>query len=568
MRLYLRRFVLLFQCKLFVLYSHRSSSESHECQLQKLCNHFLYPEITCTADVKAESKSCHTETKGFDPSEMTSEYRQCTREVNFDCKNTEEYHRVHITREYDDPQFPVFSLNDTNALSGFTASTLVLRNLGINWIKPRVFLNLSKTLTELDLSFNKIKQLSRCSFFQASKLRIVYLAYNELNEVPWRAIYSLRRLVKLYLKGNVIERIEKKNFKTQKFLGHVDLSENRIKSIESGSFKNLKSLNTLQLAENRLVSLPQLAFDGLDNLNELDLSVNSLTAVPVKSLRILPSLSKLYLTGNKIVCVPDSAFEHNRNLTVLDLSYNGLVQISPVFMRGIFGLEELYIHGNKFHCDCSLAWMRCFQHCLCVLQTDNCTTPDKLTPYTIIDYPMEEQCLETMQDIKCSDNVTCHFVPESTTPRMQYYTESEFAIYGSDSENFDKIGIFLDEPLITWPPNFVMTEIPSYDNHVEMVDHFEDYNDDECNENDDYPRKGEGDQPVDKAKSHGSHGHLLKTIGPPVTGCFIFIVFIFLAFNRCRKYFARRNHGNELFGEASQAIYSSSADTAETMVNE
>ena len=229
----------------------------------------------------------------------------------------------------------------------------------------------------------------------------------------------------LYLKGNVIERIEKKNFKTQKFLDHLDLSENRIKSIESGSFKNLKSLKTLQLAENRLVSLAQLAFEGLDNLNELDLSLNSLTAVPAESLRLLPSLSKLYLTGNKIVCVPDSAFEHNRYLTVLDLSYNGLVQISIVFMRGIFGLEELYIHGNNFHCDCSLAWMRCFQHCLCVLQTDNCTTPVKLTPYTIIDYPVEEQCLEKIQDIKCSDNVTCQFVPESTTPTMQHYTESE-----------------------------------------------------------------------------------------------------------------------------------------------
>ena len=508
MRLYLR-FVLLFQCKLFVFQSYRDSLEPLECPLQMLCNKYWYPEITCTADVKAEANSCHTETQGFHPSEMTSKYRQCTKEVDFDCQKTEEYHRVHIRREYDDPQVPVFSLDDTNALSGFTTSTLVLRNLGIGWLKPGVFFKLSGTLTELDLSFNKIKQLNGRSFFQASKLRIIYLAYNELNEVPWRAIYYLRRLLKLYLKGNFIERIEKNNFVTQKFLGHLDLSENRIKSIEGGSFKNLKLLKTLQLAENRLISLPQLAFEGLYNLKELDLSLNSLTAVPAESLRILPSLSKLCLTGNKIVCVPDSAFEHNRKLTVLDLSYNGLVQISPVFMRGIFGLGELYIHGNKFHCDCNLAWMRRFQPCLCVLQTDNCTTPAKLTPYTIIGYPIEEQCTAPIQDIECSDNVTCHFVPESTTPSMKFYTESEFAMYGSNRENFDKMGIFLDEPLNTWPPNFLMTEIPSYDNRVEMADHFEDYND-EYNENDHSTTKGKGDQSGDKAKNQGSHSHLLK----------------------------------------------------------
>ena len=130
----------------------------------------------------------------------TNGHSQCTRDVTFDCEKETVYWKVVVARNYEESQDPLWTLNDTEAISGFVTSSLVLRNLGIDWIKPRVFSKLSSTLRELDLSFNNMKTLHQHALFSAMRLRIIYLAYNELREILSSAIKKCFRLLKLYFK--------------------------------------------------------------------------------------------------------------------------------------------------------------------------------------------------------------------------------------------------------------------------------------------------------------------------------------------------------------------------------
>ena len=226
------------------------------CPLQELCNgdasdNPTHPEVSCSAEVRIKVKSCHFRRLSM----TTNGHSQCTREITFDCQKQTVYWKVVVARHDEESQDPVWSLNDTEALSGFVTSSLALRNLGIDWIKPRVFFKLSSSLRELDLSFNYIKTLHQHTFFRAMRLRIIYLAYNQLTEIPSSAIKKLFRLLKLYFKGNKIERISKSSFPCLKGLRYIDLSENRITAIDDGSFFCFGLLKTLNLAENRLSSL-------------------------------------------------------------------------------------------------------------------------------------------------------------------------------------------------------------------------------------------------------------------------------------------------------------------------
>ena len=268
-----------FTCCFFHLSLCSTDEALHVCPLQELCDDKeTYPEVSCSAEKIKKVGSCHSQSM---KSMTTSIYSHCHQSTDFDCQKRTVYWRVTVKRDYDNMQDPVYFLNDTEALSGFTTSSLALRNLGIDRIKPGVFLNLSSSLRELDFSYNNIKTLHKYSLLKTMWLRILFLAYNELTEIPYEAIRWLWQLLKLYFKGNYIERITKSNFARLKGLRFLDLSENKINTIEDGSFYSLRFLRTLNLAENSLSNLQNRSFKGLYNLHEIDMGLNHLEAVPV-----------------------------------------------------------------------------------------------------------------------------------------------------------------------------------------------------------------------------------------------------------------------------------------------
>ncbi|XP_001381093.2 toll-like receptor 8 [Monodelphis domestica] len=173
---------------------------------------------------------------------------------------------------------------------------------------PMIF----KNVTEVDLSFNSIMEITNKSFA------------------------GLLNLTKINLNSNVDSQVENR-------------ANKRRMNISDGAFFNLKNLRDLLLEENLLQKIPV----GLPpSLTTLSLVLNNISSISKDNMLGLTHLSSLYLGWNcfygngceRNVSIEDGAFEHLTNLTVLSLSFNNLLHVPTKLPPS---LKELYLSNNK-----------------------------------------------------------------------------------------------------------------------------------------------------------------------------------------------------------------------------
>ncbi|XP_043474464.1 toll-like receptor 13 [Leptopilina heterotoma] len=172
---------------------------------------------------------------------------------------------------------------------------LSLANCRINVISHNTFFFNSK-LTYLDVSENKIQQLSDRVFRKTPALESLNLNNNQLSEIP--NLYTLSNLKKLYVNNNQITNVNKKSFTNLGNLEILSLSSNNIKTIDAiDTFDNLSSLIVLNLSGNKLRYLD---YKSPLNLDYLILSKNSISSINDIDLGN-STLKYLILGGNPII---------------------------------------------------------------------------------------------------------------------------------------------------------------------------------------------------------------------------------------------------------------------------
>ncbi|MED6236894.1 hypothetical protein ATANTOWER_015732 [Ataeniobius toweri] len=167
------------------------------------------------------------------------------------------------------------------------AKTLMLLHNFISEI-DRNDLSLLYTLTELNLSYNKLTNLKihRDAFRKLRILETLDLSGNSLHAVPMGLPHSLQVL---------------------------EIKNNQLSLIPDGVLTGMQKLQKLILSDNKLKlnSVYQGAWMELSALTTLDLSGNQLTHIPSD----LPeSLEYLYLQSNRIYSITASAFEGTPNI--------------------------------------------------------------------------------------------------------------------------------------------------------------------------------------------------------------------------------------------------------------
>lgn len=195
-------------------------------------------------------------------------------------------------------------------LKSNSLSTLKLINCSIQDISGE-FLKGFPNLTELDLSYNRLKEIHKFPFL--SKLTVLNLEHNFIHDIVNDAFINFAYLDKLILNRNYRLRI-------------LNITSDSLKVLEA-KYCNLEHVNL-----NKTVNLVSLLLNGnslryvpymkLVNLNYLDLSNNKISIIGRNVFKSLESLTYLFLSYNTITSIHYRSFSTNFLLKTLDLSRN------------------------------------------------------------------------------------------------------------------------------------------------------------------------------------------------------------------------------------------------------
>lgn len=239
--------------------------------------------------------------------------------------------------------------------SGLTnLSSLSLKGNNLINIENEAFRDLNNLL-KLDISANKdvvfnstifsnLKSLSvvlldhvttRFSFENIANTTITNLdlSFCEISDISAVQVYQIISLERLNLASNKIRAVDKTSFQKLRQLAWIDLSNNKLSSIQPGSFSDNEDLSILNLSNNFLSSLKFGVFDGLANLNTLDLSSNTLHSFSVSIFHNTPLVRIVYVDNNLIDDVD-------------------FVEFSKANIR------DLYIGGNPVPCSSLTEWKK------------------------------------------------------------------------------------------------------------------------------------------------------------------------------------------------------------------
>ncbi|XP_043976720.1 fibromodulin isoform X1 [Gambusia affinis] len=213
-----------------------------------------------------------------------------------------------------------------------------LQHNQITGIQDGVFDN-ATNLVWVILSHNRLssEKISNSVFVKLRSLDRLYLDNNELTHVPRNLP---RSLTDLRLSYNKIKNISSKLFESMRNLTILQLQGNVIEEVEGG-LMGLKSLMMLDMSKNKLKKIPN-SFPK--ELQQLYLQHNKIESVPVGFLTMYPNLQFIRLSHNSLTDegLPSNVF-NTSTLVELDLSFNKLEKI-PLVSRN---LENLYLQANK-----------------------------------------------------------------------------------------------------------------------------------------------------------------------------------------------------------------------------
>ncbi|KAK4292491.1 hypothetical protein Pmani_034751 [Petrolisthes manimaculis] len=161
-------------------------------------------------------------------------------------------------------------------------------------------------------------------FFDLESLEDLDLSYNKvkINSIPTGAFRDLANLTFLELTGNRITQISFKDFLPLTKLRSLFLGQNLIVEIKNKTFVGTPHLEKLYLFSNKIVNIELAAFSGLNNLSWLLLNNNLLKRLPSTIFRRTPRLLRLQIDSNKFMRLPEGLLDELKIVEQVKLSMN------------------------------------------------------------------------------------------------------------------------------------------------------------------------------------------------------------------------------------------------------
>lgn len=175
----------------------------------------------------------------------------------------------------------------------------------------------------IDLSYNKISDISSDVFNRFASLQKIDLSCNLINNLDGYTFSNLQALEILKLNNNLLQSIRLR-FNKDTSLTTLDVSYNAIESIAAEEFSNMPNLMNLQLSNNKLRIIDAQIFAGQSNLRTLDLSHNNFKDFDVKLLNRPINLAALYVDDIGLTSIDrlNISLEYFPSLKRIGISHN------------------------------------------------------------------------------------------------------------------------------------------------------------------------------------------------------------------------------------------------------
>jgi Leucine-rich repeat (LRR) protein len=259
-------------------------------------------------------------------------------------------------------------------------------------------------LVELSLVQNLFEKLENYSFSVLTRVSTLRLNYNIIKDIESNAFYGINNsLASLDISFNKLQFVRKSHFNSLTKLVELVLVNNQISSIEAGSFANLINLEILDLEDNSLFRIESLLFVSLIKLRVLILTKNVIQELKQDSFQYMQNLNELILKENVITTLNSGIFKRLLRLKILDLSDNLINEIDFMCFDGLDNLEQLYMDNVKQYVNIKPARGFKLLPVLTTLQLTNATIQlirqFDMANLTIINFELAELDMATIQKL-------------------------------------------------------------------------------------------------------------------------------------------------------------------------
>ncbi|PRP77145.1 leucine-rich repeat family protein [Planoprotostelium fungivorum] len=259
-------------------------------------------------------------------------------ELSFDNPDDKWWEREPL-KKLDISHNSISIIPDEVAALGEHLTTLIVSNNHISVLPTNLFqLN---QLVKLDLSYNKLVDVSDLPFDEISTLSELWLGHNQMKRIPGR-LRGCQQLSVLQLDHNCIEEIPASPSFPPK-LRSLQLGHNALTTVPASSLQNLSQLTDLGLNDNRLTGVSNLS--PLTRLSRFDASHNRLNTMPSFG---RDSLVKEVLMGfnNLKRLTEDEDFFKLKELSVVDVQTNQISEIPETIIE-LRKLNSLDLQNNS-----------------------------------------------------------------------------------------------------------------------------------------------------------------------------------------------------------------------------
>ncbi|KAF9672592.1 hypothetical protein SADUNF_Sadunf11G0058200 [Salix dunnii] len=224
---------------------------------------------------------------------------------------------------------------------------LYLNTVNMYLVVPSSFMNLSSSLTSLQLRYCELQGELPFSLGKLKQLEYLDLASNHFIGPMPGDFANHTRLAWLDLSGNSFQGHLPFSLGNLKQLSNLRLSSNKFTGQILNQFSNLTQLIQLDLSHNRFDGQISSSLGSLEKLNFLDLSSNNFSGKIPNSLFNLTQLTWLDLSHNNFNCHISSSLGNLEKLNFLTLSFNDFTGKIPDGLYNLTQLTWLDLSNNR-----------------------------------------------------------------------------------------------------------------------------------------------------------------------------------------------------------------------------